>query len=96
MLNNKYSTKEDLVVTSISGNRAHHTHRIPEKSVDLYRYELKFGENFHTLSAYIFGDDAFWWYLSDLNKPIKPFKMKIGDRILLPNRIINKRGKKFF
>lgn len=96
MLSNKYTTQEDLVTTSISGGRSHFTARLPERSDNVYRYELKYGENFHTLSGYIFGDDAFWWFLADLNKPIRPFNLKVGDRILLPNNIINKKGKKFF
>ena len=96
MLVNIYNTKDDLVATSISGGRPHFAHRLPERAVMVYPYEVKFGENYHVLSAYIFGDDTFWWVLDDLNKPKKAFSFKVGDKINLPDRMVKKQGKKIF
>lgn len=92
MLGNKYRRKEDIVVTSISRGRPHHTYRKSVRAIDTYEYELTYGENFHTLSSVIFGTDEYWWALSDMNKPIDAFNMKAGDRVVLPEDIVKDRN----
>lgn len=97
MISNKYKTKTDLIATPISGGRPHHSYRLPVRSASEYPYKLTYGENFHTLSAVIFGTDEYWWVLSDMNKPIKAFSLKTGDDVFLPNSIVkNTSGLKKF
>lgn len=97
MLSNKYRTRTDLVSTSISGGRAHHSFRLPVRATSLYEYELTYGENYHTLSAIIFGTDEYWWVLADMNKPKDAFLLKAGDEVKLPDGIVkdNNGVKKF-
>jgi len=92
MLGNKYRREEDIITTSISGGRAHHSYRKPVRAIDTYKYELTYGENFHTLSSVIFGTDEYWWALLDMNKPIDAFTMKSGDRVVLPESIVKDRN----
>lgn len=96
MITNIYNTKDELVATSISGGRPHFSHRLPERAVMVYPYEVRYGENYHVLSAYIFGDDRYWWVLDDLNKPKKSFEFTSGEKINLPEKMVKKQGKKFF
>lgn len=97
MISNKYRTKTDLVSTSISGGRSHHSYRLPVMATKSYEYELTYGENYHTLSAVIFGTDEYWWAVSDMNKPKDGFLLKTGDKLKLPEGIVQDRNgvKKF-
>jgi len=90
MTTNKYNTNTGLIATSISGNRPHHSYRQPVKSLNAYEYELSYGENFHTLSAIIFGSDEYYWILADNNKPIDAFSMGVYDKVKLPKGIVRK------
>lgn len=98
MFSNIYKTKEGLIVTEISGGRAHYPAREPVKAVETYDYAMQAGDNFHTLSANIFSDDLYWWVLDDLNKPKDAFEYQIDDVILLPKNIVaeNRNKKRIF
>lgn len=88
MITNKYNTKTGLISTSISGNRPHHSYRKPVTALRQYEYELSYGENFHTLSAIIFGSDDYWWIVADNNKPMDAFGMQVSDKVKLPNGVV--------
>lgn len=88
MITNKYTTDIGLVATSISGGRPHHTYRQPVRAVSTYEYETTYGENYHTLSAVIFGTDNLWWVLDDMNKPMDAFSIKTSTVVKLPERIV--------
>jgi len=92
MINNKYKTGEDLIATRISSGRSHHSYRLPIRSTTTYIREIVYGENYHTLSAVIFGTDEYWWVISDMNKPIKAFALKTGDKVNLPENIVRSRS----
>lgn len=93
-----YSTKERLVLTTISAGREHFTHRDLLTSYDTYDYSVSYGDNFYWLAAAIFSDDANWWVLSDLNPPKDVFDYMPGDVIKLPNSLAqtNRGIPKFF
>jgi hypothetical protein len=80
----KYLTNTGLVTSSISGGRLHHTFRPLQKATATYDYEVGYGENFHTLSALVFGDDAEYWVLQDINAPKDAFAFECGDKVKLP------------
>ena len=84
----KYQTNEDLVESSISGGRLHHTFRFLSKPIATYPYTISFGDNFHNLSSAIFGSDTYWWILQDINRPKDAFDFKIGDVINLPTELV--------
>lgn len=88
MITSIYNDESKLVATSISGGRPHFTYRQPARAVSTYNYELTYAENFHTLSAIIFGTDEYWWVLSDLNKPMDSFEMEVSDMVKLPNNLV--------
>lgn len=88
MVTNKYRTNTDLISTTISGNRPHHSYRNSVATFGNYEYELKYGESFHTLSAIIFGSDEYYWVLADINKPMDVFDMTAGTKIILPSNIV--------
>ena len=90
MISNKYNTETGLIATSISGGRPHHSYRQPVKALNQYEYELAYGENFHTLSAIIFGSDEYYWILADNNKPMDAFAMGVYDKIKLPKGVVTK------
>lgn len=96
MISNDYTTKENLVSTSISGGRSHFSYRQPVHSSTTYKYETSFGENLYSLSAVIFGTDELWWVLSDLNKPINPLDISPSSIIELPDDIVKDNGSKKF
>lgn len=84
MIINNYTTKKELISTPIAGGRVHFGYRQPVRALDTYEYELMYGENYHTLSAVIFGSDEFWWILDDINKPANAFGLKTSDKVQLP------------
>ena len=88
MISNKYRTQEDLVATSISGGRPHHSYRLPVRAIKTYGYELTYGENFHSLSAVVFGTDEYWWVIDDMNKPKDAFSLQTGELVMLPTAIV--------
>ena len=98
MFSNFYKTKEGLIVTEISGGRQHFPAREPVKAVETYEYSMQAGDNFHSLSAQIFSDDAYWWVLDDLNAPKDAFHYQIDDVVLLPKNIVaeNRNKKRIF
>lgn len=83
-----YSSKSNLITTSISGGRQHFGHRLPVKAIKTYPYELSYGENFFTLSTLIFGEDKFWWVLADINKPMDTFALHISKVVNLPEKLV--------
>ena len=87
-MQNKYITGSDLVSTSISGGRLHHTFRFLVQATDTYDYETSFGENFHTLSSEVFADDKDYWMLQDINPPKDAFSFNTGDIVKLPTDIV--------
>lgn len=97
-MTNKYELGNELVKSSISGDRLHHTFRYLEKATETYDYELSFGENFHTLAVEVFGDQTDYWVLQDINPPKDAFGLVSGNVIKLPIDIVrNPLGtKKFF
>ena len=98
MLSNIYIRKEEIVATSLSGGRPFYPYRLPVRATVTYKYAVAYGDNFHTLAANIFSDDADWWAIADLNKPKDSFKMKTGDLVILPESLVKVRNsvKKFF
>lgn len=92
MITNKYKTNTETLTTSISGGRLHHTYRQPVRAITNYTYELNYGENYHTLSALIFGTDEYYWALADMNKPKDVFSLVVGNKVVLPNNIVKDRN----
>lgn len=87
MISNKYQNNTGLVSTSIAGGRPHHCYRQPVQFIEEYDYELSYGENFHSLSAIIFGSDEYYWILMDNNKPKDIFDLGVYDKVKLPKAL---------
>ena len=87
-MQNKYETNTGFVVSNISNGRLHHTFRHLVKPTDTYDYEVGYGENFHSLAMAVFGDDADWWVLQDINAPKEAFSFEIGDVVKLPTDLV--------
>ena len=83
-MSSKYASKTELITSSISGGRLHHSFRPLVKALETYDYATSFGENFHTLSALIFDSDELYWMLQDINPPKDAFNFSAGDIVKLP------------
>ena len=88
MIANKYKTQSNLVRSELSGGRLHHTYRRGVKATGEYDHKVTYGENFHSLSAIIFGTDELWWAIADLNRPQDSFNLRIGQDVKLPTGIV--------
>lgn len=95
---NQYDTKTNTLSSSLSSGRLHYSYRPLTRAIETYEYELSYGENFHTLSAIIFGSDTYYWVLADLNPPLDAFSLKPGDVVVLPTKLANQSvdNQKFF
>lgn len=91
MINTYFYSNNNLVHQYLDGKVAHYP--IKDRSVVLstYKYVLKEGENFYTIAAEIFGNDAQedWTYLADCNPIRHPDDWQAGDVVNLPLEIIN-------
>lgn len=98
MIQNKYATQSELVTSSISGGRLHHTFRRLVKPTGVYEYETSYGENFYTLAMAITGDDSDYWMVQDINAPKDSLDFSPGDKVLLPIGLVKDSsvGSKFF
>lgn len=88
MISLPYSNLDNALETKISGGRKHFTYRPLAVAHKSYRYEVIEGENYHSLAMQVFGDDALWWVIADINPAKEAFNFEVGDAILLPEVLV--------
>jgi len=89
MISLPYANLDNAVETSISGGRKHFVHRSPVIAYKTYDYDVMEGDNMHSLAMKVFNDDSLWWVLADLNPPKDSFAYGAGDKVKLPEILVN-------
>lgn len=86
---------EGSEVTMYTDGGAPHYHIQPRyKVLQSVDYVLKLGDTIYTLARDIFGEnkDMLWTIIADLNPHKRVEEWEVGDRILLPTEVVERRN----
>lgn len=93
MISPTFYIKSNTAKNFISSKLYHYPRKKPTLSLEYSFHEVQSGETLYTIAQYYFGlyGERYWTTIADLNGCIMPDWIEVGQKIKIPNRIIDER-----